>query len=232
MRLPDLSGRRANADIGSRRPGVKIFFLGFNKTATAAIDYFLSMQGVESVHWLAGDDNLAVEIEKRVDQPEALKLYLDQWIAYSDLTFSSDTLMLEGNRHFRLFHQLYPDAYFILNDRDPAQWIASRMNHRDGLFARRAAAFHKCSPEELPGLWQDMHRTHVAAVLAHFVDNPRFLHFRVDRDDVAGLIDLLAPDFRLKRRYWERRNVTGAAPRRSLLRRLHARLRGGRRSFA
>ncbi len=74
---------------------------------------------MDSVHWLAGNDNLAVEIEERIDRPGALRAYLDQWTAFSDLTFSSDTLMLEGNRHFRLFHQLYPHAYFILNDRDP-----------------------------------------------------------------------------------------------------------------
>ncbi|MDB5707116.1 MAG: uncharacterized protein JWN66_4232 [Sphingomonas bacterium] len=232
MRLLNLFDRRANAGIHRRRPGVKIFFIGFNKTATAAIDYFLSMQGVESVHWLAGDDNLAVEIEKRVEQPDALKRYLDRWTAYSDLTFSSEALMLEGNRHFRLFHQLYPDAYFILNDRDVEGWTASRMKHRDGLFARRAAASLDCEIEDLPRRWKEMHRLHVAAVLAYFEGNPRFLHFRVDQDDVARLIDLLAPDFRLRRRYWERRNVTGAPRRKQALAGLRARLRTGRRSFA
>ncbi len=106
------------------------------------------------------------------------------------------------------------------------------MRHRDGLFARRAAAFHQCEAGDLPALWREMHRRHVEQVLAHFAGNPRFLHFRVDRDDVKVLIDLLAPDFRLKRRYWQKRNVSGQAPKRSLLERLKHRLEKSRRSFA
>lgn len=191
-----------------RNPDLKVFFVGYNKTATSAIFHFLARQGVKSAHWQQGRANLALEIERRVGSPAELKKYLSQWTAYSDLTLSSDHQMLEGNRHFRLFHQLFPDAYFILNDRDPERWVASRIAHRGGQFAARSAAFHDCTAEEVREIWLREREEHHLAVLSYFADYPRFLHFRVDRDDISDLIRFLSP-FRLKRHHWSEENVSG-----------------------
>jgi hypothetical protein len=191
-----------------REPEVKIFFVGFNKSATSAVYTFLARQGIKSAHWRDGDTNLAQEIEKRLGHPAELKRYLDRWTAFSDLTLSSEERMIEGNRHFRLFHQLYPKAYFILNDRDPDRWVASRISHRRGQFAERSMRLRGCDIEELKEQWKAERATHNDAVLKYFAGSDRFLHFRVDQDDVSKLIDFLAPRFRLKPHHWSRENVS------------------------
>jgi hypothetical protein len=187
---------------------MRIFCIGFNKCGTAAIDYFLRNQGINSIHWQRGDANLAVEIEARASDPEAMRAFLSQWTACSDLTYCSETRVIEANRHFRRFHALFPDAWFILNDRDPDAWVKSRLRHRDGSFAQRAAAFHNCRTRDLPARWKAMREAHIAAVLDHFAMDGRFLHFRIDRDDPARLVEFLAPEFALDVRYWRRINTS------------------------
>ncbi|HEX8668371.1 MAG TPA: sulfotransferase [Allosphingosinicella sp.] len=214
-RLFDLARRTNVADfawnraVHRLRPGRKIFFIGFNKCATSSIHKLLNHQGVRSVHWHAGRANLALEIEARLADPERLAAFLRRWTAFSDLIYATDDRIIEGNRHFRLFHELFPDAYFVLNDRDPETWVASRMRHKSGQFASQYAAFHHCAPEALPPLWRGAREAHNDAVLRHFEGNPRFLHLRVDRDDMQVLLDFLAPDFRLRRNRLQWANVTG-----------------------
>ena len=169
-----------------RDPELKIFFIGFNKSATSAIFHFLARQGVKSAHWRAGTENLALEIEKRIGNPPALKRYLMPWTAFSDLTLSSEQLMLDGNRHFRLFHDLFPKSYFVLNDRDPESWVASRMRHRRGQFAERSARFRGCAVEDLPAAWRREREEHNQAVPRLTSRTMTFLHFRVDEDGVRN----------------------------------------------
>jgi hypothetical protein len=203
-----LSDFVSNRIIQRLNPELKIFFIGFNKCATSAIFHFLARQGIKSFHCQHGNENLALEIERRLEDPAALKRYLMRWTAFSDLTFSSDELMVEGNRHFPLLHRLFPNAYFVLNDRDPHKWVASRMAHRRGRFARRSASFRGCALDDLPQIWMGERENHNRAVLAHFAQYPRFLHFRVDSGDVSKLVGLLAPPFRLKAHHWSRENVS------------------------
>ena len=191
-----------------REPDIKIFFLGFNKTATSALFHFLARQGIKSFHWQRGEENLAAEVEKRIDEPAELKRYLSKSTAYSDFTYSSDERILDGNRHFRMFHELFTRAYFVLNDRDPERWVDSRLRHRRGQFARRSAKLRGCSEDELRGVWLKEREEHNRAVLSYFADSERFLHFRVDRDPISRLIDFLSPHFRLKPHHWARENVS------------------------
>src|SRR5437773_272388 len=124
------------------RPREKIFFIGFNKCGTTAIHHFLHYQGIRSAHWKVGNEILAEEIEKRSSSPPDLKQFLSGWTAYSDLIFSTEELIIDGHKHFQLFDQLFPDAYFVLNDRDTEAWIASLMRHREGEFFRNSMKFH------------------------------------------------------------------------------------------
>jgi hypothetical protein len=207
-------------------PGPKIFFIGFNKCGTWALHYFLSKQGVASAHWMIGGMNLAVEITRHADDPAALRRALARWTAFSDLTHVSETLVLEGNSQFKALHAAFPDAYFVLNDRDPDAWVTSRLKHTNR-YAERVAAYHRCRVRDLPALWKDMHARHVAAVLEHFAHGGRFLHFHVDCDGIGTLIEFLAPDFALDPRYWKRLNTTAEvqrAERRERIGRLLARL--------
>ena len=188
------------------RPGEKIFFIGFNKCGTTAFHHFLRDQGIRSAHWKVGDENLAEEIEKRSSSPADLKRYLSRWTAYSDLILSSEHLMIDGHKHFRLFHHLFPEAYFVLNDRDTEAWIASLMRHRKGQYFRRSMNFHGLDEEEIKVFWREHDASHVAAVTTYFAGSPRFLHFRIDADHAEALVNFLRPSFALNPSFWREVN--------------------------
>jgi hypothetical protein len=133
---------------------------------------------------------------------------LSRSTAYSDITSFTDELLIEGNRHFRLFHELFPDAYFVLNDRDLEGWIRSRSTHRKGTFLARTMTAWGMDAESVKDRWRHMHEAHTAEVREHFAEHRRFLYFRIDKDPIARLIDFLSPSFVLRERGWQRVNVT------------------------
>ena len=79
---------------------MKIFFLGFNKTATCTIHQLLIANGINAQHDSHWD--------------------LDNYDAFSDCGDLQD---------YRTLHQTYPDAYFILNIREERGWLLSRLKH-------------------------------------------------------------------------------------------------------
>jgi len=188
------------------RPREKIFFIGFNKCGTTAIHHFLHYQGIRSAHWKVGDEILAEEIEKRSSSPPDLKQFLSGWTAYSDLIFSTEELIIDGHKHFQLFDQLFPDAYFVLNDRDTEAWIVSLIRHREGEFFRKSMKFHGLDEDGMKEFWRAHHASHMAAVKGHFGASPRFLHFRIDADSVEILVDFLRPSFALNPSFWRKVN--------------------------
>jgi len=192
------------------RPNEKIFFIGFNKCGTTAIHHFLHYQGIRSAHRKVGNEILTEQIERRLSSPADLKRYLSRWTAYSDLILSSEELMIDGHRHFRLFHHLFPNAYFVLNDRDIEAWIASLMRHREGELFRRSMNFHGLDEDGMKELWRAHHASHMAAVKEHFGASPRFLHFRIDTDPVEILVNFLRPSFVLNPSFWRRVNRSKA----------------------
>jgi hypothetical protein len=187
-----------------RHPEAKIFFLGFNKTATSTTHFFLRGQGIRSVHYNHGF--LARQIEISVSDRDELRRLLRRWTAYSDMSYFSETVVIEGNRHFRLFHELFPDAYFVLNDREVESWIKSRETHRTGHLTKRLIAYYKTDLEGLRLLLRDMHESHREAVTSYFAGNPKFLHFWVDRDTPRTLTDFLAPTYTLDPKEWGHRH--------------------------
>ena len=219
--------RRAENRLRAKRnPQIKVFCIGFNKCASSAINNLLQTSGIAAVHWEANRTNIALEVERRLGNHEALRTYLDQWTAYSDMTFVSDTKVVEANRYFRIFHCLYPNAYFIFNDRDPDDWVNSRMRHAGGSFARRASAALGIPIKRLPEFWKAERDAHLAAVTEYFSGHPNYLYFHVDRDDPRTLVRHLAPHFRISPNDWKRVNVTGAVGRRRRVHNATARLLG------
>jgi hypothetical protein len=190
-------------------PHVKIFFIGFNKTATTALASLMSANGIRSVHWLKG--RLAERIDALSGSPWRMRLYLSRWTCYSDFTSLTAARAIEGNRHFRLFHRLFPRSYFVLNDRDVEAWIASRAAHRhDDSFSDRTDSFLTRSAQALAldedgvkAFWRASHAAHVAAVRDYFAGNPRFLHFFVDRDPIDKLAEFLGRDFQIETGHWQ-----------------------------
>jgi hypothetical protein len=193
-----------------RAPDTKVFFIGFNKCGTTSLHHMMKGAGIRSVHWQDGNENITEGIEARLDDHSALRKYLSRWTAYSDLISSSESRIVEGNRHFALYQSLFPKAYFILNDRDVDGWLLSRERHARGKFLLQSIAFHGKDKDGVLNIWRQQHDAHRRAVLSHFVGHPRFLHYRIDRDPIERLIEFLSPEFMLRASSWRVHKKTKA----------------------
>lgn len=196
-------------------PRTKIFFIGFNRTATVSIHHLMRKSGIRSVHWTEDggptSPNVAVEIDKRLSNGQALRAYLSRWTAFSDLSGGMPGQALtDGNRHFRRFHELFPTSFFILNDRDTDAWIRSRIALEGGRYVVDHARRLDVAEAEIPAIWRGQKERHAADVLDFFRDSERFLHFRIDADPPAALTTFLHPRFRVPAGKW--RHLNKSAP--------------------
>lgn len=190
--------------VGQRRsPDIKIFFIGFNRCGTNSFHQLMKGAGIRSVHWLSPrKENITDGIEARLADRQALREYLSPWTAFSDLVSASETRFVEGNGFFPAFHDAFPQSYFVLNDRDVEAWLRSRVQHSNGTFLQRAMAYHGADKEQVLDIWRRQHAEHTAKALDHFAGNPRFIHFRIDRDPIERMVSFLAPDFTISPSDW------------------------------
>ncbi|MDP2258250.1 MAG: hypothetical protein Q8J89_00860 [Caulobacter sp.] len=197
-------------------PGRKIFMIGPNRCATNTFHSFFRHQGLKAIHWRHGDAFLAREVDARLGDDEALRRFLAPWTVFSDFVYLTDEVFIENHTLYDTFRRLFPDAYFIFNDRDVDRWIDSRIRHRGGDFLTRYMAVRGCTREEALAQWREDFLAHRKSVLAYFEGDPRFLHFYIDKpnskafigaDEVSPVVDLLRDDYRLSERYWALRQA-------------------------
>jgi hypothetical protein len=206
-------------------PDLKIFFIGFNRCGTTSIHRLLQRAGIWSAHlhvpMMAINPfnlrkpisrfhvNLATAIEGRTTHTSVRKVFRP-YTAVSDLFFFSNTAEIEGICRFREFHEIYKDAYFVLNDRNPDNWIRSRRRYDGGSLLRRAEQFHSTNAANIEEMWRAARARHVADVLSYFSGYRRFLHFRIDTDEISLLSDFLSPNYRVDPYDWAVENASEA----------------------
>lgn len=201
----------------------RIFLIGFNKCGTTSFHNFFQSNGISSVHWRA--NTLAITIHRHFQQDHwPLLDGLDTWTAYTDMicipgtpwgrSNSSDQPVIEGCRYFRQLHISYPNSLFILNSRNPAKWIESRMRHDDGRFAQaylqalRQDGIH--DETALRERWlQDWHEHH-ADVLDYFknIAQDQFLFFQLEVTPQVELMNFLGHHFFLPYPYFPHHHQT------------------------
>jgi hypothetical protein len=174
----------------------------------------MQWHNITSVHWTdtghISGKNIAVEIEKRLEDFDALKQYMNQWTAFSDLTYASTGCWLEGNKNFRIFYELFPRSFFILNDRNTEAWIQSRIAHDDGALLRLATTCFDTSRLDVLNDWRVCKERHTESVLDFFSGQNRFLHFRIDEDPPGKLTEFLSPVFLIRSKKWPHHHKTSA----------------------
>lgn len=210
------AGLAANGLRQMTHPGAKIFMIGPNRCATNTFHSFFRFQGLRAIHWRHGDRYLAKEVAARQGDDEALRRYLAPWTVFSDFVYLTDSEFIENHTLHETFARLYPDAYFILNDRDVDRWVESRKRHRGGDFLTRYMTVKGCTEAEAVAEWKEGFLAHREAALKFFAGNPRFLHFPIDKadagafvqaDEIDPVIEMLAPDYRLEKRFWALRKA-------------------------
>ena len=189
----------------------KIFLIGFNKCGTTSFHDFFKANDISSVHWRA--NTLAMAMEDNFLSGKKLLEGIDKWTAYTDIlcipgspwykSNSNHRGVIEGCRYFKKLHKDYSDALFILNTRDPMQWIKSRLKHDDGQFAiayQRALASEGInSKQKLIMRWlQDWHEHHADVIKYFSKKSPdQCLLFHISKTPVKELTSFLESYFNI-----------------------------------
>ena len=192
----------------------RIFLIGFNKCGTTSFHDYFTANGIASVHWRANTLALALDHNRAKSRP--LLEGVDRWTAYTDMNCipgspwgrsnSDHAPLIEGCRYFRELHRDYPDALFILNTRDPFDWLRSRLQHDQGQFAaayKRALASEGIrTKRELKQRWLCDWYKHHGEVLSYFRDAApkQLLVFHIQATPVKKLNLFLRPHFSITQR--------------------------------
>lgn len=207
--------------------GPRIFLIGFNKCGTTSFHDFFKTNGITSVHWRA--NTLAMTIHRHLQNNHwPLLDGLEQWTAYTDMVCipgspwgqsnSDGYPVIEACRYFKELHQSYPNSLFILNTRDPLDWVRSRLHHDSGRFA--AAYLKALAPEglintdQLQQRWLQEWHEHHAEVLRYFSNKvpEQFLLFHISATAEDELISFLKNHFSLPQPHFPHHHRTTTAP--------------------
>tara|TARA_R110001606_G_scaffold327262_1_gene474102 strand:+ start:23759 stop:24469 length:711 start_codon:yes stop_codon:yes gene_type:complete len=202
----------ANRQAQNRHPDVKIFIIGPNRCATTSFHRFFHRNGLRALHCRIGSMYLAKEIRDRLGDDEALKAFLSQWTVFSDFVYLTNEEHYEAHGLYETYARLFPEAYFILNDRDVERWIASRLSFKDD-FLERYLSVHGGTAEDAEARWREEFSQHREAALAFFAGNPRFAHVQIGQQTQAGniidpAIEMIRPHFKLDASLWESSNAS------------------------
>lgn len=179
----------------------RVFVIGFNKTATRALTKLFRSNGIPTAHW--DRNRLVSTMLRNMERGERIFAGYDRrYRAFTDLTLVTDARLIEGNRFFPQMDRDYPGSFFVLNNRDTDDWIASRMRHADGRLLRRQMAISGFSdPADAAALWREEKADHERRVRSYFAGNPRFAEIDIDSTDVPRRLSVLLGE-ELDPRYW------------------------------
>ena len=189
----------------------KVFFIGFNKTATVSFHNLFKFSGYDSCHNNLHGRNIALLMQDNLIANNSLLRSLEDKDCYSDMTYCDHNIYLEANQYFKTLDKQYPNSYFVLQTRNVDDWIESRMNHAISYnpFSERAMSSLKLKNEDdLISCWKDIRETHYKEVRAYFKDNKRYTEFDIDNDNISKLINHVKEDYNLQEKHWGKYHIT------------------------
>lgn len=193
----------------------RVFQIGFNRCGTKYLSQLFKLNGYTAKHWDRGAIAEDILVSKILNRKP-----LTRW---SGTTFFGDMEcvhlfrgpFIEGYKEYEFLHEHYPDAYFVLNTRDPSAWIASRSKHHGGLYAEFHSHHRGIPIGDVPKQWLADWVSHVNSAKAYFANNPRFIEYNIDEDQPEKLRAHFEPQFQLirfpkvnKKQLLQRRSAT------------------------
>ncbi len=207
----------------------KIFQIGFNRCGTKSLYHFFNKNGLKVIHW--GRGSLAAGIEAAHLEGKPLLTYIEGFDVYCDMEFMREdhagewiseiqferlfdnyskpiiTIPIYAFERFKELDEQYPDSRFILNKREPNNWIRSRKNFlKSGYyFCIHGDDFHQ-NQQELDECWMNHWHSHHNAVLNYFSNRPgTLLEYDIEKDSPNKLVNFFS-DLNLDPCHWGHHN--------------------------
>jgi hypothetical protein len=188
----------------------KVFFIGMNRTATKAFHELFVASGYKSFHYSCADAMtgepiiLASEMKQNLDSYKHVLNRMEKAQVYSDMFWHREDEWIDGVKMYRELYAQFPDAYFILQTRDMYSWLLSKKNHKDGDYIQRCMQYHNLDMDQMIDWFESDRNEHESNVRSYFKNNPNFLEYDIDKDNITKFIDFLKPSFFLKEKDWGR----------------------------
>lgn len=196
---------------------MRIFIIGFNKTATRTLHYFFKGNGLNAIHW--DDGNLVEVFERNIKLGKKLLFdgvtlnkevnsdckYEDA-IVFSDMTSYGSLIVKDPKDYYKQLDKEYPNSKFILNIRDVDSWILSRLRHITknlGGMLERDMKFYKCDMDNSIKRWRLLHSEHTTDVISYFKNRPNdLLIYNIFKDNPQKIVDFFKDIYKLDLSYW------------------------------
>ncbi|MBD3805120.1 MAG: hypothetical protein IE919_18045 [Thioclava sp.] len=172
----------------------RVVAIGFNKCGTRSLAELFRAAGHRVIHHKIRDRwpvprRIGKVMRDNLDAGRKVFDSAEDYTFYCDLIVNDGRSTWDGAGAFREILRDYPDTILLLNLRDREQWIASRLKHGHGEFAKREMAARGLSDlEALKDEWRAEWDRHLSDVRAFMVDKPaHYIEFNFDSDDPAEL---------------------------------------------
>ncbi|MFT5760776.1 MAG: hypothetical protein ACI9LM_005563 [Alteromonadaceae bacterium] len=173
----------------------KIIQIGFNKCGTTSLHDFFLANNIASVHYKDCHGPIASFIYHNNKLGLPLLSGYDQYTAFLDMEYYVDG---QGDRYVSLdfyqkLYEQYPEAIFILNERNVGDWLSSRKNHLSGRYIERNMLGMSLTEGEVIELWRSQYLAHIESVLFFFSCRPEanFIYLNIDNDQPNKLANNL-----------------------------------------
>ena len=188
----------------------KIFFIGYNKTATTAFHKFFLDNNYKSLHNKKNKKNLAVVLKSNIENNLPILHLIDDAHCYSDLMYVDNSEYIEGHKYFKEIFNEYSNSYYVLQTRNLEDWIKSRLCHTgtQSLLARTKSAKKLSHTDEVIEFWLEDIQNHIKEVKKFFYGNNKFLEYNIDNDNITKLVRFLKHDYMLNETKWKKHNVS------------------------
>lgn len=163
-----------------------VFVIGFNRTATKTIFRYFRDNGFPGIHWDGG--RLARTMKANVESGRPVFYgYDSEFRVFADLTYLSESDVIEGNAYFREMARDYPDAFFLFQNRDSVAWAESRLKHANGRSAKRwKMALGIEEDQDLVEYFIDLKENFEREVRVFFREHPELNFIELDLSDGSG----------------------------------------------
>ena len=187
----------------SSAPLPRVVAIGFNKCGTRSLAELFRGAGHPVIHHKVRDRwpvprRIGRVMKDNLAQGRKVFDSVENYTFYCDLILNDGLETWEGARAFRDILRDYPDTILLLNLRNREAWIASRLKHGHGEFAKREMQARGLSDmEALKDRWRAEWEAHLADVRGFMATHPgRYLEFNLDTDTAEDLAAWL-PEYHL-----------------------------------